>query len=127
MPLTPDSPSAVHLHHLQLLLFLGNMTTSGFHGDVKVSCLTVGTHLKQLQKRVTGNLFILDPKSDNDNDDYQETLSQLGRGCSFFPLWPAWKNLRQLIFVGDITHQQPATTSVMSRVLMLQLAFIYLK
>lgn len=50
------------------------MTTSGFHGDVKVSCLTVGTHLKQLQRGITGNLFILYPNSDNDNDDYQELL-----------------------------------------------------
>lgn len=69
---TPDSPSAVHLHHLQLLWFLGIVNTSGFNGDVKVSCLTVGTHLKQLQEGVTGNLFILYAKSDNDNDDYRD-------------------------------------------------------
>lgn len=47
----PDSSSVVHLQHLQLLSFLGSGTTSGFHGDVEISYLTVGTHLKLLQKK----------------------------------------------------------------------------
>lgn len=73
----PDSPSAVHLHHLQLLFFLGMVTTSGFNGDVKVSCLTVGTHLKQLQQ---GHWKSIHFKSDNDNGDYQQMWSSLGTG-----------------------------------------------
>lgn len=68
-------PSAVHLHHLQLLLFLGTVSTSGFNVDVKVSCLTVGTHLEQLQQ---GHWKSIHFKSDNDNDDYQQMSSNPG-------------------------------------------------
>lgn len=53
-------------------------------------------------------------------------LYYLGHGC-WFSVVDSVEKLAVSDFVGDITRQQPVTTSVMSRVLMLQLAFIYLQ
>lgn len=112
---TPDSPSAVHVHHLQLLLFLGIVTTSGFHGDIKVSCLTVGTHLKQLQKKQSLKIYLFYTPN-------LTTIMIITKKCwpvlaesAAFSVVDRVEKLAATDFVGDITHQQPVTLSLMSR------------
>lgn len=117
---TPDSPSAVHLPHLQLLLFLGIVTTSGFHGDAKVSRLTVGAHLRQLEKRVAGSLLVSNLTTILMNT---KKYSSWGEAAGFSSA-ELLEKLAGTDFVGDITRQQPAPTRVMSRVLMPQLVWL---
>lgn len=114
--------SAFYRHHLQLLLLLGIESTSVFHISVRVSCLTVSTHLKQLQKTVSGNLFI---------SNLTVIMIMISNCCSVlakvtdFPLWSVWKFLQQLMRVTSLTIQ-PVTASVMTTVVTLHLASIYL-
>lgn len=115
--------SAFYRHHLQLLLLLGIESTSVFHISVRVSCLTVSTHLKQLQKTVSGNLFI---------SNLTVIMIMISNCCSVlakvtdFPLWSVWKFLQQLILRVTSLTIQPVTASVMTTVVTLHLAFIYL-
>lgn len=115
---SPHSPSAVHLRHLRLLLFLGTVASSGFNDAVEVSCPNVGTHLKQLHQ---GHWKSIHFKSDNDNDDYQQMLSNLGSRLLLSIIDLMEKSDADYIFVGDVTHQQPATVASTSCGLMLQL------
>lgn len=108
--------SALRRHHLQLLLVLGGEPTSGFHIGVGVSCLTVGTHLEQFQKRVSGNLFISNlTMMMMITEKYRSLLAEL----TYFPLWPVWKILQQLILWVTSLIVQPVTPCVMSPVLIL--------
>lgn len=117
---TPDSPSVIHLHHLQILLFLGSVTWSQsliwFSDLVFITMLRFHVFLlvhapnnsrKEPLELATGSSY---PKSDNDINDYQETLCNLAE-VTCFPIVEYSEKTASIDFVGDTTHQQPVTKS----------------